>query len=111
MEPSRFTLDDIKRDLCFYDGHEFRPFEDRSRPPPLSDNNEGWFIARDITGVEAYCAVDTMRAMGFRNCDDISQEGEEDRRGTSERQWGETTEDTVRLWNERRAAEESLRKR
>jgi hypothetical protein len=110
VRPARFTIEDIKRGLCFHDGQEFRPIEERHLPRQLSDENGSLVPLPEITDIQTYCSVDNMRAMGFRNVDDISQEGEENRDVASNRQWGETAEEAVRLWHVRRALMQSVKK-
>jgi hypothetical protein len=110
VRSARFTIEDLTRGLCFHDGQEFRPIEERHPLRQFSDENGGLVPLPEITDIQTYCSVDNMRAMGFRNVDDISQEGEENRDATSERQWGETAEEAVRLWHVRRALMPSVKK-
>jgi hypothetical protein len=104
--PPGITFDHVRHGHCPSTGTHFSHIEKRRPRASFSEGNTGCLIHQDINDVEPFSAIDHMRALGFGNRPDISHQSEEHPGRTSERQWGETAEDSIRLWKVRRAEAE-----
>ncbi|KAA8892814.1 hypothetical protein FN846DRAFT_981744 [Sphaerosporella brunnea] len=100
--PSRapeFTFADLQAGRCYHDGYDYRPIAELHRPSPTAGSAQLVYLD-EIKDVTAFLSEYNMRNLGFKNMDDISQEGG-DEPADGVRRWGQTAEESVRLWLDR----------